>query len=88
MQEVSLEDLGYADGQGYAESKAIAERVLEAAGSQTLLRTSIVRFGQISGGTSGAWTTKEWFPTILKSSITIGRLPELQGVSSRRQRST
>ncbi|KAJ8081122.1 putative NRPS-like protein biosynthetic cluster [Marasmius tenuissimus] len=82
MQEISLPDLAYAEGQGYAESKAVAERILETAGKHTALRPSIIRLGQISGGASGAWTTKEWFPTILKSSIAIGKLPELEGVIS------
>uniref|UniRef100_A0A0W0G571 Putative acetyl-CoA synthetase-like protein n=1 Tax=Moniliophthora roreri TaxID=221103 RepID=A0A0W0G571_MONRR len=82
MPESSLPDLRDAEGQGYEESKAIAERILEAARTQTSLRPTIIRFGQLSGGVSGAWTTKEWFPTILKSSTTIRMLPELQGHAS------
>ncbi|KAF9254619.1 acetyl-CoA synthetase-like protein [Marasmius fiardii PR-910] len=82
MPESSLTRLAYAEGQGYAESKAVAERILEAARKETALRPTIIRIGQISGGISGAWTSKEWFPTILKSSITIGMLPDLQGLAS------
>ncbi|KAL0565697.1 hypothetical protein V5O48_016323 [Marasmius crinis-equi] len=82
MLESSLPELSYAAGQGYAESKAIAEGVLEAAGRETVLRPTIIRLGQISGGKSGAWSTREWFPTIVKSSITIGMLPDIKGLAS------
>lgn len=35
-----------------------------------------IRIGQISGATAtGAWNTSDWVPIIIKSSITIGKIP-------------
>ncbi|KAL8728551.1 MAG: hypothetical protein Q9181_005308 [Wetmoreana brouardii] len=43
----------------------------------------IVRIGQLSGSqTRGYWSVKEHFPTLVKSSMTIGHLPDLQGTLS------
>jgi thioester reductase-like protein len=37
--------------------------------------------GQISGGPNGAWNTTEWFPALLKSSLSIRCLPGGEDVS-------
>ncbi|KAH8093319.1 hypothetical protein DFH11DRAFT_1684209 [Phellopilus nigrolimitatus] len=34
------------------------------------------------GGPSGAWSTHEWFPSLVKSSIALGMLPDADGVSA------
>ena len=40
------------------------------------------RIGQISGGAPrGAWSTTDWIPIIVKSSVTLGALPEARGAS-------
>lgn len=40
------------------------------------------RIGQITGGAPrGAWSTTDWIPIIVKSSVTLGTLPEAHGVS-------
>jgi thioester reductase-like protein len=40
----------------------------------------VVRVGQISGGVNGAWNTSDWVPAIIKSSVTLGCLPGINGV--------
>ncbi|KAJ6069443.1 hypothetical protein N7499_011330, partial [Penicillium canescens] len=67
---------------GYAQAKWVCERILiEAAKTRRdLLHPSIVRLGQLTGGThSGIWNSNEHFPAILKASQLIGALPELDG---------
>ena len=40
------------------------------------------RIGQITGGAPrGAWSTTDWVPIIVKSSVTLGALPQAHGVS-------
>lgn len=63
-------------GSGYSESKWVAENVLKAAASQTALRPTIVRIGQISGGTNGCWNTTEWLPAMVLSTKNVGCLPD------------
>ncbi|KAH8078749.1 acetyl-CoA synthetase-like protein [Cristinia sonorae] len=61
---------------GYAQSKWVCERLLEVASSRTPLRSIVVRVGQITGSPSGAWNTGEWFPSLVKSSVQLGALPD------------
>jgi len=68
-------------GQGYAESKWIAERILDAAAERTSLRPVVVRLGQVCGEGNGTWNEKEWFPSLVKSGLTLNCLPRLDGVS-------
>jgi thioester reductase-like protein len=50
--------------------------MLQAASSATGLRTTVIRTGQLAGArSSGAWTTSEWFAAMIKSSETLGCLP-------------
>ncbi|KAF7984474.1 hypothetical protein HWV62_14586 [Athelia sp. TMB] len=62
-------------GTGYSESKWASEHILEAAASQTPLVPTIIRVGQICGGSGGYWNEKEWLPTLVKSSISLRCLP-------------
>lgn len=82
--EVPMPDPNVTDHFGYPEAKWVCEQMLEEA-SRTYagrLETSIIRVGQLTGSeSSGAWSPKEHFPSILKSSQTIGSLPAVQGVS-------
>ncbi|KAF9561175.1 NAD(P)-binding protein [Agrocybe pediades] len=60
-------------GNGYTESKWIAEEVLRVASSQTTLNSVIVRVGQVcGGGPNGYWNTAEWFPAIVQSGPVLG----------------
>jgi len=68
-------------GTGYSESKWVAERILDAAAERTALRPVVVRLGQVCGDGNGAWNEKEWFPSLIKSALTLGCLPSLDGVS-------
>ncbi|KAF8889040.1 acetyl-CoA synthetase-like protein [Infundibulicybe gibba] len=69
-------------GQGYAESKWVAETLLNTAAHKTVLRPVVIRLGQISGGVNGAWNITDWFPSLVKSSATLGFLPTFGGVCS------
>ncbi|KAF8868636.1 acetyl-CoA synthetase-like protein [Gymnopilus junonius] len=62
-------DPRYAVGNGYGESKYVAERILATSG----LNATSLRIGQVSGGRpNGAWATTDWVPILVKSSIAPG----------------
>ncbi|CAZ81322.1 unnamed protein product [Tuber melanosporum] len=70
---------------GYPEAKWVCERLIEEAGRihPGRIETASVRIGQLTGSeSSGAWSPKEHFPSILKSSQTIGSLPDIKGTLS------
>ncbi|KAG2140138.1 putative aminoadipate reductase [Suillus clintonianus] len=72
-------DAGVAAGPGYGASKYISERVIV----NSKLPASSFRIGQISGGPPrGAWSTTDWLPIIVKSSVSLGALPEATGLLS------
>ncbi|KAF8892830.1 acetyl-CoA synthetase-like protein [Gymnopilus junonius] len=72
-------DPRYAVGNGYGESKYVAERILATSG----LNATSLRIGQVSGGRpNGAWATTDWVPILVKSSIALGFLPLTDGVVS------
>ncbi|KHN98032.1 Beta-ketoacyl synthase [Metarhizium album ARSEF 1941] len=67
---------------GYGDAKHVCEKLLD----QTLhlcpdrFRVTVVRPGQIAGSTgSGYWNTREHVPFLIKSSQTLGILPDLPG---------
>lgn len=64
--------------QGYAMSKYCGEKIIElAAKERPELRASIVRTGQISGAEgNGAWARSEYMPTLMKTSVQIGLVPD------------
>ncbi|KAL5513471.1 hypothetical protein ACEPAH_3870 [Sanghuangporus vaninii] len=71
-------DFAAAEGNGYSESKWVCEKLLEIASSRTSLRPITVRIGQLSGMTNGGfWNQKEWMPALIKSSVYLGCLPNL-----------
>jgi thioester reductase-like protein len=89
-------DAGIAVGLGYGESKYVCERVssqvlegiihLTNAAIKVLVNSKLpassFRIGSVSGGSPrGAWSTSEWLPIIVKSSVSLGALPDAQGVS-------
>ncbi|KAG6836661.1 hypothetical protein H0H93_005208 [Arthromyces matolae] len=74
-----VSDASFAVGTGYGESKYVAERILAKSG----LQTTSFRVAQMCGGApKGVWNTTEWVPVLLKSSIAIGRFPDMKGVVS------
>lgn len=57
---------------GYAQSKFVAERILEAAP----LKSCSIRVGQLSGSRiNGAWNVTDWFPMMVKAGQAMGCLP-------------
>ncbi|KAJ3555784.1 hypothetical protein NM688_g2384 [Phlebia brevispora] len=77
--ETLLEDPAVATGNGYASSKYVVEQFLARAAKHGLQVTSL-RVGQVCGSNiTGAWNTTDWVPIIVKSSMAIGCMPELDG---------
>ena len=80
--EIPVNDPRISASQGYGESKWVAESILYRAADSTALRPVIVRSGQLAGNRSnGAWTASDWLPALVISSITLGQLPVINGVS-------
>lgn len=79
--ETIMDDWNAAENMGYAESKSIAERLLAAASEKSGLRTAVCRLGQIGGPTTknGVWNQREWIPSLIGSSIHLGKLPASLG---------
>ncbi|KAG8707501.1 hypothetical protein FRC08_000467 [Ceratobasidium sp. 394] len=64
---------------GYGQSKFVAEKLIEPA-RHAGLETCIIRLGQLSGdATSGSWSTTNWVPLVLVSSLSVGYLPMATG---------
>ncbi|KAJ7640716.1 hypothetical protein DFH06DRAFT_1429524 [Mycena polygramma] len=80
--EQQIHDARTSVGLGYAESKWVAESVLETAAQTTALNPIIVRAGQLSGAANGAWNTSDWFPVLMRSSQLLGQLPTISGRAS------
>ncbi|KAI9745626.1 MAG: hypothetical protein M1818_001160 [Claussenomyces sp. TS43310] len=76
--EEAVDDFDTAMDMGYAESKNIAERVLDTAAKSSRVPVSILRIGQISGSTIAGdtpWSTRELFPGIVQTSRVLGLVP-------------
>ncbi|KNZ73642.1 L-aminoadipate-semialdehyde dehydrogenase large subunit [Termitomyces sp. J132] len=73
-----IEDSSVALGTGYGESKYVVEIL----GKSGLQATSL-RIGQICGGhPKGSWPPTEWFPMLVKSSVSLGTFPIIDGAAS------
>ncbi|KAI6156288.1 putative aminoadipate reductase [Pisolithus thermaeus] len=73
-----IADVTVAVGTGYGASKYVSERMLGMSG----LPATSFRIGQITGAAPrGAWSITEWVPITVKSSVTLGALPDLGGWS-------
>ncbi|KAN0080413.1 hypothetical protein V8E55_009979 [Tylopilus felleus] len=68
-------DPSTAVGLGYGESKYVCERIIAKSG----LRATSLRIGQIAGGSNRSWAATDWVPIIVKSSISLGALPNSTG---------
>ncbi|KAF8578531.1 acetyl-CoA synthetase-like protein [Ramaria rubella] len=73
--EASIVDPRIVLGSGYAESKWVGERILEEAANNTPLQPVIVRIGQMTSNSSGAWNAGDWLPAIVRSGQVVGALP-------------
>ncbi|KAJ7087944.1 putative aminoadipate reductase [Mycena belliarum] len=72
-------EMGVGASTGYGQSKFVAEQLIAKSG----LRASIVRIGQVCGAPSrGAWAATDWFPILVKTSLTLGHLPLADGLIS------
>lgn len=81
--ETSLPDFALAST-GYGQSKLVGDLILQEATEKLGVPAAIIRVGQISGPRSekGAWNRHEWLPTIVSSSVGLGKLPLDLGASS------
>ena len=81
------EQVIYADStpapNGYAESKYVAELLLDYAAQRLSITTSFARIGQVAGAAhhAGLWTKTEWFPSLVQSSQHIRALPDSLGIT-------
>jgi thioester reductase-like protein len=68
---------------GYANSKYIAEKLLDHAAQTLGIRTSLARVGQVAGAvrTPGLWNKAEYFPSLVRSSLQIGAVPASIGTT-------
>ncbi|KAK0504545.1 putative polyketide synthase [Armillaria luteobubalina] len=77
---IPFENLGPFQGAalpGYVQSKWIAEEMVNRFGENTGLCTSIIRVGQVTGGSyTGAWNTSQWVPALVKSAQFVRCLPD------------
>jgi len=76
-------DMAAAIGDGYSQSKYVAERMIDAYCRSTGLPAAVLRVGQIAGPVSvaaGAWPAREWVPTLLRGSQYLGALPRTLGL--------
>ena len=79
--EETIEDPSFSIGNGYGESKWVAETILNIAGKKTTLRPVNVRVGQICGNRTGYWNEREWVPSLVKTALYQKCLPDAAGVS-------
>ncbi|KAJ5708202.1 NRPS-like enzyme [Penicillium malachiteum] len=74
----ALHDVTQTLHQGYGESKFVAEQLCGIASQQNSSRISIHRVGQLGGPSTpgaGMWNTRDWFPALIRSSRTMGKIP-------------
>ena len=72
-----IDDVSAVPEMGYAQSKYVAEKVLSIASERCGVPFSVLRIGQIAGPvtTTGVWPETEWFPALLKTSESLGLIP-------------
>lgn len=67
---------------GYAESKLVAEYILDGAAKRARLPVTVLRVGQIAGSTrerDAAWPAQEWIPSVIQTAKAMGVLPRELG---------
>ncbi|KAJ6015621.1 NRPS-like enzyme [Penicillium herquei] len=79
----TLHDVTRTLHQGYGESKFVAEHLCGIASQQNLNSSQIAihRVGQLAGPSTpaGMWNTRDWFPSLIRSSRTMRRIPSSLG---------
>ena len=83
--ELPIPNLRYAAPTGYARSKLVAERVVQAAVEREGATATVLRIGQIipskAKGNNRLWNVSEMVPMVVRSALTTGVLPERVGGS-------
>ncbi|KAF7588876.1 hypothetical protein BBP40_005061 [Aspergillus hancockii] len=78
-----IPDLSQAQPMGYARSKLVAERIIQAAAEKTGMVAKVLRVGQIVGDTvTGKWNATEAIPLMLQTAVTLKALPALDETPS------
>ncbi|RAL16759.1 putative NRPS-like enzyme [Aspergillus homomorphus CBS 101889] len=73
-----IPELSHAQNMGYARSKLVAERIIQAAAETTGMVAKVLRVGQIVGDTvTGKWNCTEAIPLMLQTAKTLQALPAL-----------
>jgi thioester reductase-like protein len=81
--EAPIPELAHAQNMGYARSKLVAERIVQAAAEKTGMVAKVLRVGQIVGDTvHGKWNTTEAIPLMLQTARTLKALPALDETPS------
>lgn len=73
-----LESFSFSENMGYTQSKQISELLFDHASTRYNIQSTICRVGQIAGPVEkdqGRWNEAEWFPSLIRSSIYLGKLP-------------
>ena len=79
--ESPIQSLEQVSQTGYAASKLVGERIVQAAVESYRAHATILRIGQVVGDTkAGVWNETEAFPLIVRSALTMGVLPEIDMV--------
>lgn len=76
--EAIIEDFSVPEAMGYAESKHVAERLLDTANRVAGIPCTVVRVGQVAGPIDpkhGTWNRREWLPSLIPSSKFLGKIP-------------
>jgi len=80
--ERSIENISVAEGMGYAQSKLLAEQLLQQGAQEMNVPVTICRLGQIAGPVEfeqGTWSRNEWFPSLILSCKALGKMPQTLG---------
>ncbi|KAI9042662.1 acetyl-CoA synthetase-like protein [Aspergillus affinis] len=76
--EAPIEQLGFAAGMGYAQSKLVGEHIVRNAARRGA-RSYVLRIGQVVGDTvQGVWNEGESIPLMIRSAKTMKILPDLK----------
>lgn len=84
--EKMLDNMSFSEGMGYAQSKQISEMLLDRASQRYQVPSTVCRVGQITGPVQlqqGRWNDSEWFPSLIRTSIYLGKLPASLGSMGR-----
>ncbi|KAH8657862.1 hypothetical protein BX600DRAFT_384872 [Xylariales sp. PMI_506] len=78
--ETSLPDWSIAT-MGYGKSKLASSMILDRASEVSGVPSTIIRVGQVAGprGSGGKWNPQEWLPSLVRSSLYLGLLPDHLG---------